>query len=139
MKINKLITTKCILMLFPLLLVSCYDNSIYFDMNSQSICSCNKHIISNLLINGLNNKDFYHFSKKSETKGTNAFCVIKLNNDYILDGILAKNLPLDSFKLKPNTEYEIENHTYGDAASDKLLIKTNNIGNVIYTNKTSCK
>ena len=121
-----------------LLLCSCCDNIIYFDLKSQSIKSCNKQIICNIYISNLKNEDYYHFTKIPKKKGTNEFNIVNINQEYTLEG-LYKELPLDSFKLRPNTEYEVVNHTFGDAADGKLRIKTNNKGSVFYASKTYCE
>lgn len=139
MKIDKLFCTMCFLILVSLLLVSCYDNCIYFDMNDQTVRTCNKQAISNLYISGLNNNDFYHFYKMPDKKGTNEFSLERPNRNYILEGMFDLVLPLDSFKLQPNTEYEIVNSTFGDATAGRFVIKTGTNGAVVYASETSCK
>jgi len=100
MKTNISLIAKCVFLFSALVFISCGNNGIYFDDNDQSIRSCSQQVISNLLINGLDNKDFYHFSKKSNSKGTDKFSLVKLNLDYNLTGMFDKSLPLDSFHLQ---------------------------------------
>lgn len=132
--INSLIIFTCLLFT----LSSCSDNNIYFDINNQSVISCNKKVISKLHIIGKDNKDFYFFSKQPEAKGTNNFSLITLNHSYLLENMNSQ-ISIDSFKLRPETEYEITNSTFGDADHTQILIKTDKEGKVIYSNVTSCK
>lgn len=132
--INSLIILTCLLFT----LSSCSDNNIYFDVNSQSVISCNKKVISKLHIISKDSKDFYFFSKQPEAEGTNNFSLIALNRSYLLENMNSQ-VSIDSFKLRPETEYEITNSTFGDADHTQILIKTDKEGKVTYSNVTSCK
>ncbi len=132
--INSSIILTCLLFT----LSSCSDNNIYFDINNQSVRSCNKKVISKLHIISKNNNDFYFFSKKPEAEGTNNFSLFTLNHSYFLENMNSQ-ICIDSFKLMPETEYEITNSTFGDADRTQILIKTDKEGKVIYSNVTSCK
>lgn len=50
-----------------------------------------------------------------------------------------REVSIDSFELRPETSYKIENSTFGDAASSEIQIKTDKGGKVIYSSITSCK
>ncbi|MDP4203558.1 MAG: hypothetical protein Q8861_12760 [Bacteroidota bacterium] len=121
-----------------LMLVSCFDNEIYFDLTNQTICSCNKQRIINLYIDGSNSTNFYHWILKPNKKGTNSISIRTENNNYVIENMWNEDVSKE-FRLQPNTEYEIRNNTFGDAAGGKLTIKTNNKGVVIYADKTSCQ
>lgn len=135
-KIN--INTSIILLCLLFTLSSCYDNNIYFDINSQCVVSCNKKVIENLHIISKDSKDFYFFSKLPKLKGTNSFNLVEINHSYSLEN-MNREISIDSFRLRPETEYEIVNSTFGDAASSKILIKTNKKGKVAYSNIKICK
>jgi hypothetical protein len=93
--------------------------------------------ITNLYIISKDNKDFFHFSLLSGKKGGRVFNIKELNNDYFLKTMHAP-VNLHYFQLRPETEYEIINHSNGDAVDGKILIRTNKSDSVAYANKTSC-
>lgn len=119
------------------LFTSCHSNSIYFDMESQSIVRC-KGTISNLYIISKDDKDYLHFSVLQGKKGSNVFSIIELNKNYSID-VTNTLIDLQNFKLRPETEYEIENHSNGDTPNKKLVIRTDKNSSVIYADKTSCE
>ncbi|MGE5384129.1 MAG: hypothetical protein ACM3PX_11930 [Omnitrophica WOR_2 bacterium] len=134
--INILIISVWILVI----LSSCSGNNIYFDIKSQSVKTCNKRIITSLWISSKGQSDDYcYLSKLPEKNGTNTFSLVKLDADYIIESIDGEILWKDTFKLRPETEYEIVNSTFGDAAHAIILIKTDKEGKVIYSDVTSCK
>jgi hypothetical protein len=106
-------------------------------MERQSVVRC-KGIISNLYIISKDNEDYFHFSVLQGKKGSNAFSIKELNVNYSVE-VMHFHIDLQKFKLRPETEYEIINHSDGDAANGKLRIKTDINGTVIYADKTSCE
>jgi hypothetical protein len=127
-----------IIISFLFILNSCSDNNIYFDINSQSVRSCNKKVIKKLHIISEDSKDFYYFSKLPKTEGTNSFSLIKKNHNYLLENMNGE-ISIDSFRLKSETGYKIENSTFGDATPSEVLVRTDKNGKVIYSNIVSCK
>ena len=123
---------------FLFILSSCSDNNIYFDINSQSVKSCNKKVIKKLYVTSENGQDFYYFLKLPKTEGTNSFSLIKKNHNYLLKDMYGE-INIDSFRLKSETTYKIENSTFGDAASSEVLVRTDKKGKIIYSNIVSCK
>lgn len=116
---------------------ACNTNSIYFDIEQQSVVRC-KGIISNLYIISKDNEDYLHFTISKGRKGSNMLTINKLNENYSIE-VIRTHIDLQNFKLRPETEYEIINHSNGDASDGKLLIRTNKNSFVIYTNKISCE
>lgn len=137
-KIKTNINSSIVLICLLFTLSSCYNNNIYFDINSQCVVSCNKKVIENLHIISKDSKDFYFFSKLPKLKGTNSFNLVEINHSYSLENMNCE-ISIDSFRLRPETEYEISNSTFGDAASSKILIKTDKNGKVAYSNIKTCK
>jgi hypothetical protein len=117
-------------------LVACNSNSIYFDIEQQNIVKC-KGTISNLYITSKDNVDNLHFSALPNKKGCSNFSIKELNKDYLVE-VQGGNFDLQNFKLRPETEYEIINHSNGDAAGGKLLVRTDKNSMVIYADKTFC-
>ena len=130
---------NCTLFTVTLLLTSCYSNEIYFDMEKQSVVRC-EDVIKQLYISSKDGKDCLCFTVSPGKKGSKVFSLKELNTNYTID-VLNSSVPLDflHFKLRPETEYEIINHSNGDAAEGNLLIRTDKNGAVIYANKPSCQ
>ncbi|MDR3094823.1 MAG: hypothetical protein LBU62_09330, partial [Bacteroidales bacterium] len=106
-----------------------HSNLIYFDIEQQNIVRC-KGSISNLYITSKDNIDNLHFSVLPNKKSCRNFSIKELNKDYLVE-VQGGNFDLQNFKLRPETEYEIINHSNGDAADGKLLVRTNKKGMVI--------
>lgn len=119
------------------LFASCHSNSIYFDMERQSVVRC-KGTISKLYIISKDNKDHLHFLVLPNKKGKTSFSLQELDKDYSID-VTNTLIDLQKFKLRPEMEYEIINHSNGDTPHGKLIIKTDKNSSVIYANKTSCE
>ena len=124
------------------LLCSCHDNRIYFDIEKQSVNSCNKQIIMHLVVLGLKNSDEYFFNLKEGQEGTNVFLINHPTCDYnLMFTYLPENKICDeikNFRLKPNASYQVINMTNGDASESIILIKTDDQGNVISSNRINC-
>jgi hypothetical protein len=136
---KKIFLKYCIIVIFAFVLVSCFGNNIYFDLEKQTICSCNKQTITSLNIHDLDNQNTYFFTLRPNKNGTNCLSIQTWSGDYFVENIFDYTVNSKNFRLKPNTEYEIYNHTFGDAAGGKLIVKTNNKGMVIYADRTSWK
>jgi hypothetical protein len=106
-------------------------------MESQSVIRC-KGRISNLYITSKDDRDYLYFSVLQGKKGSNRFSVKELNKNYSID-VTTTLIDLQNFKLRPETEYEIINHSNGDTPSGKLIIRTDKNSSVIYADKTSCE
>lgn len=119
------------------LFASCHSNSIYFDMEKQSVVRC-KGTISKLYIISKDNKDYLHFLILPNKKGKTSFSIKELDKDYSID-VTNTLINLQKFKLRPEMEYEIINYSNGDTPHGKLIIKTDKNSAVIYADKTSCE
>jgi hypothetical protein len=120
-----------------LLLSSCSDNKIYFDVEEQQVKTCNGKIIENLHLTSESGGAFYHFKKIQDQEGTRSFSLLKINENYKLEGMTGQ-LSFDQFKLKPKTEYKVTNSTYGDAAPSCIIIETDDSGKITNASVTSC-
>ena len=114
-----------------------HSNSICFDIENQSIIRC-KGTISKLYIISKDKKDYLHFLILPGKKGKSSFSIKELDRDYSVNVINAL-IDLQKFKLRPEMEYEIINHSNGDRPHGKVIIKTDKNSSVIYADKTSCK
>jgi hypothetical protein len=122
---------------FIVMLTSCYDNSIYFNLENQSIKTCNGR---ELVVFYLKKKDdpfLYFYNLKLDKVGTNEFSLKEINRNYILE-YKGKSVDVGDFKLSPNSKYEIVNHSSRDATDASIQIETDSCGNVIFSNVTSC-
>jgi len=135
---KKIFLKYCVIAICALGLGSCFGNSIYFDLEKQTICSCNKQRIVCLYIDGSNSTNFYHWTLRPDKKGVNRLSIQTGNSNYVIENMWNEDVS-ENFKLQPNTEYKITNNTFGDAAGGHLTIRTNNKGIVVYTDKTGCK
>lgn len=106
-------------------------------MEKQSVIGC-KGTISKLYIISKDNKDYLHFLVLSNKKGKTSFSIKELDKDYSID-VTNTLINLQKFKLRPEMEYEIINHSNGDTPHGKLIIKTDKNSSVIYADKTSCE
>jgi hypothetical protein len=115
------------------LLISCDSNEICFDLKKQIVCSKDNAKLSKLLIDE-ENGDLIWITKKDGKMVDEYFSFEKLdtlNYLYEKSGYISKKI--DYFYLKPNTTYEVENKSDGDASGGKLTIKTNSNCKVFYS------
>lgn len=119
------------------LFASCYSNSIYFDIEKQSVVRC-KGTISKLYIISKDNKDYLCFLILSNKKEKASFSIKELDKDYSIN-VTNTVINLQKFKLRPEMEYEIINYSNGDTPHGKITIKTDKNSFVIYADKTSCE
>ena len=118
--------------------ISCNSNSIYFDIEKQSVVAC-KGVISRLSIISYNDDDCWFISLSTGKKGSKCFIINEINDDYSIKSLFGYYYFIKDFKLRPETEYEIINHSFGGATGGKLLIRTDNNAVVNYTCKKTCK
>jgi hypothetical protein len=117
--------------------ISCHSNSIYFDIERQSIVRCNG-TLTNFYLKSKDPLETLHFRAISGKKSTDSFYLWRIDTNYRLR--VNRQIDLNNnFKLHPNTEYLIMNDSNGDAASGEIIIKTGENGKVIYSSKTSCE
>lgn len=122
---------------FIVVLSSCYDNSIYFNLENQSVKTCNGR---ELVVFYLKKKDdpfLYFYNLKLDKEGPNEFSLKETNRNYILE-YKGKSVDAEDSKLSPNSKYEIVNHSSRDATDASMQIETDSCGNVIFSNVTSC-
>lgn len=118
------------------LLTEGHSNVICFDMESQSVIRCNG-TIWNLYITNKDNNDYVDFSVLPHKESIKIFSLKRINENYSIETNASINS--QNFKLCPEAEYEIINHSNGDSADGKLIIRTDKNNSVIYADKTSCK
>lgn len=115
------------------LFASCGGNEICFDINNQTIYSQDNLKINKLSIDEIKG-DLIWITLKKEGIAEALFNLEKmdtLNFNYEKSGFTRSTIK--QYALKPNSTYEIDNISDGDAASGKLTIKTNGIGKVYYS------
>lgn len=120
-----------------LLTMSCYDNQIHYDLEAQTIKTCNGKSISYLFIES-EQGEIWEFHRKAGTEGVNVFNLDSPSSSYTLTrGDIA--LPVDSFRLLPTHQYIITNHTYGDAADSEIEVSTDENGKIRSAKPEICK
>ena len=125
------------ILIITICLFGCHSNAIYFDIEQQTVVGCDG-AISDLYIESKDYLDYLHFTTLPEKKSSRTFSLKELNKNYSVT-IRGGNFDLNNFKLRPETEYEIINHSNGDAGGGNLLIRTDKHGVVIYASRTSCE
>jgi len=118
--------------------LSCYDNQIIFDVQDQKIVSCNGQIITTMTIEKDDGDEHFFIEKKDGYKGESDIYLNKIDDAYFIE-TLSEELSSQDFKLSPNSSYVLRNHTFGDAASSEVRVKTDGRGHIIYASKTGCK
>ncbi len=138
--ISKLLLVTILITFFFISYTMCfmagYSNFIYFDMKNQSIIRC-EGTISKLYIVSKDNKDDLFFFVSPDKKGKKSFSITDIDKDYLIN-VTNTLIDLDNFKLRPEMEYKIINHSNGDSPDGELLIRTDRYSNVIYADKISC-
>ena len=134
-----MIRTKIYLVFIVLLFIGCDSNETYFDYDTQSLISCSDKGIRNVYISSESSLETYFIEWKS-TK-INALTNLNFRNipkEYSIykgfNDILILN---EGFKLSPLTSYKVE-RVQGDASSYKIMISTNEKGEVVKSSKTFC-
>ena len=112
------------------------SNSIYFDIKNQAIIGCNG-TISNLSIISKDYNDDLNFRALPSNKGKSSFSIKKLDTDYSIQ-VTSTLIDLQNFKLRPDMEYEIINHSDKDRDLGKVIIQTDKNGTVCFADKTNC-
>ena len=127
----------CIVIITVCIVCSGSTNEMYFNIETQEIIGC-RGTISNLYLISKDGKDEFNFTISQGKKSSKIFSIRELNKDYSIK-VTQTHIDLQHFKLRPNTEYEIINHSNGDTPDGKLIIRTDQNSTVIYADKTSCK
>lgn len=121
-----------------ILLSSCSNNKIVFDLRNQVVKSCNGQVIGTLHIVSEDQKETYMLIKLEGKEGVKEFRIKGIDPDYVVRRN-GQHIPLEEFVLKPNTIYTIDNLTSGDAHSTKIKVRTDLVGNIIYSNAAVCR
>lgn len=136
MKSNKIIRVGFII-ISVIFFYSCHDNVIYYDRDHRCVRTCNGTKIVSLYIE--DDRSLYFITTKKYKRGSNRLGLEKIDDDYIItrgnDTLIDNKL----FKLKPNSEYRVSNSSNGDAAAGTIIIRTDSMGIINYSSKTSCK
>jgi len=128
---------NCLIGAMMLLAVSCYNNQIHYDLEAQTIKTCNGKNISYLFIES-EKGEVWEFHRKAGTEGVNVFNLNSPSSSYTLTrGDIA--LPVDSFRLLPKHQYIITNHTYVDAADSEIEVNTDENGKIRRAKPEICK
>lgn len=129
------------LLLVAVFITSCFDsNKIYFEIQDQSIKSCNKKGIKNLYIQNSATPDMYYlvFNDTIKRDVPKVIYIDSISNLYsIYQGWQKKPVNNNSFRLAPLSQYKIE-RVQGDASAYKIEIWTDKNGKVIKTSKENC-
>lgn len=133
----KHLTKAVSFLFFIVVLSSCYDNSIYFNLENQSIKTCNGRELVVFYLKKKDDPSFYFYTLKLNKKGTNEFFLKRKNENYILE-CNEKEMDMNDFKLSTNSKYEIVNHSSRDATDASIQIETDSCGDVIFSSVTSC-
>lgn len=133
----KHLTKAASFLFFIVVFSSCYDNSIYFNLENQSLKTCNGRELVVFYLKKKGDPSFYFYTLKFNKKGTNEFFLKRKNENYILE-CNEKEMDMKDFKLSPNSKYEIVNHSSRDATDASIQIETDSCGNVIFSSVTSC-
>lgn len=117
---------------------SCTDNEILFDLNSQSVISCNSSGIRNLHVENINNKEYYMITwQDSIHDAPKKFSFESKNRGYKIEEIYPfRELP--QLNLASMSQY-IVTKSGGDASSHEIEIWTDKNGKVYKTSKNSCR
>jgi len=137
---NKRIKWNLFIYAFILIvLISCNSNAIYFDIETQSLQSCNSKGIKRIYVEDESSTETYLISW-TDTVST-APDNIKLKNIQcgynIYKGWKDEQINAYNFKLLPSKAYVIK-RVQGDASSFKIKIWTDNSGNISKTSHSSC-
>jgi hypothetical protein len=120
---------------------SCFSsNEIYFDIENQSVVSCNHKGIRRLYIENLTNSEVYRIEFNNENGGIlpNRVFIDSISTAYLvfLDWH-KKPIPSAKFKLAPLARYKVE-RAQGDASAFGIDIWTEENGKVYKSTNESC-
>jgi len=118
------------------LCTSCTNNEIYFDLSNQSVNTCNGHSISFLSVTKTDYKEYGSYSTLQGQDGTARFKIHTANPGCVFESDTSPGVEVFSFE--PNSQYLIENHSNGDAASSEIKVTTDSKGMVVSGSKTDC-
>ncbi len=133
-KINNLI----FLIFFLNIIISCstYNNEIYYSEKYNAIVRCNGNYIANLTIASEKRNEYYYFKSNDEDTKNNKFYFSRSNKFEMSKG--GVKLPMNEFKLTPNTTYKIRHGTEGHKPQYEIEIVVDENGKIIKSTKTNC-
>ena len=132
--------TTVLVILISILAASCFEsNAIYFNINEQSIRSCNSKGISRLFINNDSVAEVYSLIWNNNKKDApKKICLYPLTVDYVITkGWNNKEISKEDFKLRPYSIYTIE-RVQGDATSYKITVQTDESGTIVKAVPDEC-
>lgn len=123
--------TNSFWILFLLLLTSCQSTDIYFDVQKQSIVSCNDRTLRRIMI------------ECDSTNSKENDCIIDLYSKYASTAVRINSInKIYKYTKKqifyPNSCYKIIHIGGGDDGSSELRIWLDSTGKVYKTNKPNC-
>src|SRR6266536_5061449 len=118
---------------------SCYSNAIYFDVNAQSICSCNAKEIRQVYIKNDSSSEVYLISWTDTILVAPKIINLKnIETGYSLyKGWNKKQISINEFKLAVLSTYTIE-RVQDDATTYKVKVWTDKTGNINKTSRSTC-
>ena len=124
-----------------ILLFSCSNgnNNLYFRLSDRSINSCDGSKISNLLVQSSDGKYFYHFTNYTYISETSSFNLSNIDSNYSFYGIPENRIDRKKFRLYPNKEYQVTNQSHQNPYRPILILRTDSLGNIYYSNHQRCE
>lgn len=139
---NKIFFICSILFVISILFSSCFlSNEICFNVDNQSIISCNQKGLSNLYIEDSTTSNMYHllFNDTLNNNVPKVIYIDSISKLYsIYQGWQEKYIKNQSFKLAPLSKYVIE-RAQGDASTYKIEVWTDKNGKVVKSSKRNCR
>ena len=102
---------------------SCGGNAMHYDAARHALTTCSGAILTTVLVEGTDGKDFYHIKKRPGAAGTARLRLDQLEESYVVSGWDSRVRPA-GVRLRPNTFYRVSNVSNGDAAASNVLVKT---------------
>ena len=118
-------------------LASCTGNSFYYKKDTNSLATCSGGWIRALSIKENPSEKLYFLNRKQSVQGLNEVQFEGFSAYFDIESPLNSEYT-DTFVLKSNSEYIIENYTVGDAAYKQIILKTGIDGKVISASDTTC-
>lgn len=101
---------------------SCTTNEMYFNVNTGHFISNN--VITKIVIEGIDNDDYYTLSLKKGVKSPKMFEINEFKDFFEIKDIFNVSVHPDTI-IKASFKYKITNVSNGDAAGYSILIKIN--------------
>ena len=116
-------------------IISCKNNSMYFDIYKSEFSSCDEIGINKLVVKNLKNFDLFILKSKNYNSTSN-FSIYEIEDLFSIES----NQESSIFSLsKPNTLFSVINTSNGDASHFEVLILTDSLGFVSETSRPSCE